>query len=143
MLDKCLLIGPWHSLSSFPSNSPQLSLSDSLKEAVWLNSCLFGKVPPVHWAAMAVPTPSRISLQELLTVQGQPVTEGQAWALCYHGCLAIQRQQSPAGIWAGWLMNWKQPLFRTVDDLILNEDGTVVCVSAGNGNIGGNLLAGV
>uniref|UniRef100_UPI00398F64F6 protein spire homolog 1-like n=1 Tax=Pristiophorus japonicus TaxID=55135 RepID=UPI00398F64F6 len=84
---------------------------------------------------MAVQAPLLMSLQELLAVRGQPVTEEQAWALCYQGCRAIQQQQqSLANNWSKWLMNRNQPLLRAVDDLTLYEDGTVVCVSASNGN---------
>ncbi|GCB66208.1 hypothetical protein scyTo_0010067 [Scyliorhinus torazame] len=76
---------------------------------------------------MAVAAPSQISLQELLVIHGQAVTEQQAWALCYQACWALQQPQSLA-------RNWKQPPFRKVDDLTLYEDGTV-CVSTNNANL--------
>ncbi|XP_038657190.1 protein spire homolog 1-like isoform X2 [Scyliorhinus canicula] len=77
---------------------------------------------------MAVSAPSQISLQELLVIHGQAVSEQQAWALCYQACWALQQPQSLA-------RNWKQPPFSKVDDLTLYEDGTVVCVSTNNGNL--------
>ncbi|XP_048464594.1 protein spire homolog 1-like [Rhincodon typus] len=85
---------------------------------------------------MAGLAPAQLSLHEVLVVHGQPVSEEQAWALCYQGCRALQQeQQSLAKNWSNWLMNWKQPHFRKVNDLTLCEDGTVVCVSTSNDNL--------
>uniref|UniRef100_A0A4W3J0D0 KIND domain-containing protein n=1 Tax=Callorhinchus milii TaxID=7868 RepID=A0A4W3J0D0_CALMI len=63
------------------------------------------------------------SLEAMLIVQGQPVSEEQAWALCYQSCqgLLTQEQGEP------------QPRFERIDNLTLFQDGSVVCVPA-NGN---------
>ncbi|XP_043532933.1 protein spire homolog 1-like isoform X3 [Chiloscyllium plagiosum] len=81
---------------------------------------------------MAGLAPSQLSLHEVLVVHEHPVSEEQAWALCYQGCRALQQEQQ--NLASNLLVNWKQPQFREVNDLTLGDDGTVVCVSTSTGN---------
>uniref|UniRef100_W5MAK8 Zgc:114123 n=1 Tax=Lepisosteus oculatus TaxID=7918 RepID=W5MAK8_LEPOC len=65
-----------------------------------------------------------ISLSEILELQGQPVSEEQAWALCYQlSSLMVQSQRLQG---CGDLSRWKAPWITGMESVLLKNDGTVV-----------------
>ncbi|MBN3311406.1 SPIR1 protein, partial [Atractosteus spatula] len=65
-----------------------------------------------------------ISLSEILELQGQPVSEEQAWALCYQLCSLMVQSQRLQG--CGDLSRWKAPWITGMESVLLKNDGTVV-----------------
>ncbi|XP_066558522.1 protein spire homolog 1 isoform X2 [Amia ocellicauda] len=65
----------------------------------------------------------QISLSEVLELQGQPVSEEQAWALCHQLCCLMVQDQRLHG--CGDRGPWKAPRIRGAESILLKNDGTV------------------
>lgn len=59
----------------------------------------------------------QMSLEEMLQIQDHPVSEEQAWALCYQLCFLLSHQSSQE--------TWKTVASPAADGVLLSRDGSV------------------
>lgn len=59
----------------------------------------------------------QMSLGEMLQIQDHPVSEEQAWALCYQLCSLLSHQSSQE--------TWKTVVSPAADGVLLSRDGSV------------------
>uniref|UniRef100_A0A8C4S930 Zgc:114123 n=1 Tax=Erpetoichthys calabaricus TaxID=27687 RepID=A0A8C4S930_ERPCA len=64
------------------------------------------------------PSVCQLSLRELLELQEHPLTEEQAWALCYQLCCLMINEQHRHG-------SWKPLRLRGAESVLVRKDGTV------------------
>ncbi|XP_058846933.1 protein spire homolog 1-like [Acipenser ruthenus] len=68
-------------------------------------------------------SPFQISLREILEVQGQPVREEQAWAICHQLCVLLVPH--PRNHNWGDGTTWKIPRIRGPESVLVRKDGTL------------------
>ncbi|XP_053545716.1 protein spire homolog 2-like [Bombina bombina] len=59
---------------------------------------------------------SKVTLKEILKGYGQPISEEQAWALCFQCCNKLKQL-----LWG----SMQEPVLRGVDNILIHQDGTV------------------